>query len=92
MIGWAVPFIWAVIWAAITVPWVRAVMHRERTTWEEESNIMTSTMMKPPAPPTSVLEPGTIVKEEGNRESSTSAETAVEHPQGSSEGAQNTPV
>lgn len=77
-LGWAVPFIWAAIWAAITVPWVRSVMYKERTTWEEESNIMISTMDKPPALPTSVVDSNAAIKEEVNRESSTSGETDVE--------------
>jgi len=39
MLGWAVPFIWAGIWAAITLPWVRAMMAKERKSWEEDSTI-----------------------------------------------------
>ncbi|KAG9239857.1 hypothetical protein BJ878DRAFT_530347 [Calycina marina] len=50
-IGWGVPFLWAGIWAAITVTWVRSVMHRETVSWEEESAIMTATMPEPAAPP-----------------------------------------
>jgi len=38
-IGWVVPFIWAAIWAAITVPWVRATLRREAVNWEESSII-----------------------------------------------------
>ncbi|KUJ15886.1 uncharacterized protein LY89DRAFT_567853, partial [Mollisia scopiformis] len=34
-IGWGVPFLWAGIWAAITVPWVRSTMGKERRGWEE---------------------------------------------------------
>ncbi|KAH8598335.1 hypothetical protein B0O99DRAFT_59435 [Bisporella sp. PMI_857] len=52
-IGWGVPFLWAGIWAAITVPWVQSVMRKEKNAWEEESAIMTATMMKPPPPPPS---------------------------------------
>jgi hypothetical protein len=69
VLGWAVPFIWAGVWAAITVPWVRSALHRERVSWEEESNIMTSTMN------------GVRGTETGNKQSeepSTSGETAVE--------------
>jgi len=50
-IGWAVPFIWAAIWAAITVPWVRSALHTERTKWEEESSIISDTMKPVNAPP-----------------------------------------
>jgi len=39
-IGWGVPFVWAGIWAAITVPWVRSVMAKEKKDWEEDSAIM----------------------------------------------------
>jgi hypothetical protein len=48
MSGWGVPFLWAGIWGAITVPWVRSVMHMERTKWEEEMDLMKSTMLPPP--------------------------------------------
>ncbi|KAJ5035157.1 uncharacterized protein L3040_008415 [Drepanopeziza brunnea f. sp. 'multigermtubi'] len=48
-IGWGVPFLWAIIWAVITVPWVRKVMARERSSWETETKMMTSTMSKPPS-------------------------------------------
>lgn len=36
-IGWGVPFLWAGIWAAITVPWVRSAMAKERHGWEDDS-------------------------------------------------------
>ncbi|KAH8805340.1 hypothetical protein F5884DRAFT_678510 [Xylogone sp. PMI_703] len=39
-IGWGVPFVWAGIWAAITVPWVRAVMAHEKQSWIEDAAIM----------------------------------------------------
>ena len=46
--GWGVPFFWALIWAAITVPWVRHVMHKETVTWEEDNQgIVPSTKMTP---------------------------------------------
>ncbi|KAG4423126.1 hypothetical protein IFR04_003763 [Cadophora malorum] len=48
-IGWGVPFLWAGIWAAITVPWVRSVMKKEKESWEAETKMMTSTMSKPPS-------------------------------------------
>jgi hypothetical protein len=37
ILGWGVPFLWAGIWASITVPWVRSVMEKERRNWEEDS-------------------------------------------------------
>ena len=40
ILGWGVPFVWAGIWAAITVPWVRSVMAKEKKDWEEDSAIM----------------------------------------------------
>lgn len=55
-IGWAVPFIWAGIWGAITVPWVRAVMHKEKMTWQKETDMMKSTMTKPPRDESSIEE------------------------------------
>lgn len=36
------PFGWAGIWAAITVPWVRRDMRVERETWELDSGISPS--------------------------------------------------
>ncbi|TAQ86515.1 hypothetical protein B7494_g5180 [Chlorociboria aeruginascens] len=36
-IGWGVPFLWAGIWAAITLPWVRSIMAKEKKSWEEDS-------------------------------------------------------
>jgi hypothetical protein len=39
-LGWGVPFLWAGIWAAITVPWVRSVMAKERKSWEEDTAIV----------------------------------------------------
>ena len=37
IIGWATPFVWAAVWAIITVPWVRHEMHRETVTWDSVS-------------------------------------------------------
>lgn len=34
--GWAVPFIWAGAWTAITVPWVHSSLHKEHVEWEAE--------------------------------------------------------
>ena len=46
--GWGVPFLWAGIWAAITVPWVRRVMHHETEAWEGDmEGIVPSTQMTP---------------------------------------------
>ncbi|KAG9783079.1 hypothetical protein KCU88_g3144, partial [Aureobasidium melanogenum] len=38
-IGWGVPFLWACIWSAISVPWVRRAMHKETVTWEEDYGV-----------------------------------------------------
>ncbi|EXJ83303.1 hypothetical protein A1O1_06922 [Capronia coronata CBS 617.96] len=38
-IGWGVPFAWACIWTAISVPWVRRAMHKETVTWEEDYGV-----------------------------------------------------
>ncbi|TVY31821.1 hypothetical protein LOCC1_G008764 [Lachnellula occidentalis] len=46
-IGWAVPFIWAGIWAAITVPWVKSVMNYERKSWEEDATILEEAKKEP---------------------------------------------
>jgi len=46
-LGWAVPFIWAAIWAAITVPWVRRVMHEETLAWETDNGVVASTKTTP---------------------------------------------
>ncbi|EXJ87135.1 hypothetical protein A1O3_04093 [Capronia epimyces CBS 606.96] len=43
-IGWGVPFLWATIWSAITIPWVRRAMHKERVTWEEDYGVEPSKM------------------------------------------------
>ncbi|RFU31585.1 hypothetical protein B7463_g4752, partial [Scytalidium lignicola] len=40
-VGWGVPFLWAGIWAAITLLKVRSVLVREKRSWEEDSAIMT---------------------------------------------------
>jgi len=39
-IGWGVPFLWAAIWAAISVPWVKRDMHLETETWELDNGIV----------------------------------------------------
>ena len=39
-IGWAVPFIWAAIWVAIAIPWVRRDMHIETITWELDQDTL----------------------------------------------------
>jgi len=38
-IGWGVPFVWAGIWAAISIPWVRREMHKEKETWELDCGV-----------------------------------------------------
>jgi hypothetical protein len=40
ILGWGVPFLWGGIWAAITVPWVRSVMAKEKKSWQEDSAMM----------------------------------------------------
>lgn len=62
------------MWAAITVPWVRSALYKERISWEEEEKMMTSTMLKPPVPPAGRSLEANKVSEEP----STSGETAVE--------------
>lgn len=37
--GWATPFVWMAVWAAISIPWVRSEMHRETVTWESVCKI-----------------------------------------------------
>ncbi|OJI99203.1 hypothetical protein ASPVEDRAFT_125535 [Aspergillus versicolor CBS 583.65] len=32
-IGWAAPFVWAGIWALITIPWVQSDLRREKEAW-----------------------------------------------------------
>ncbi|KAE8453948.1 hypothetical protein EG329_007724 [Mollisiaceae sp. DMI_Dod_QoI] len=49
-IGWGVPFLWAGIWAAITVLWVKSVMGKERRSWEEDS-VLVVDKEKASAPP-----------------------------------------
>ncbi|KAI9697467.1 MAG: hypothetical protein M1820_007802 [Bogoriella megaspora] len=33
-VGWATPFVWAAVWALVSIPWVRYELHRESRTWE----------------------------------------------------------
>jgi len=49
-IGWGVPFLWAGIWAAITVLWVKSVMGKERRSWEDDSALVVD-KEKETAPP-----------------------------------------
>jgi hypothetical protein len=53
-------------------------MHEEKTSWEEDTTVITSTMMKPPAPPHGGVS-ATDTEANGNTtaKSSTSGETAV---------------
>lgn len=39
-IGWAVPFVWAAVWAVITVLWVPRMMRQERRAWERANNLV----------------------------------------------------
>jgi hypothetical protein len=38
--GWGVPFLWAGIWTAISIPWIRREMHKEKVTWEMDYGIV----------------------------------------------------
>lgn len=49
ILGWGVPFLWGGIWAAITVPWVRSVMAKERKSWEEDSAVVDEAIGSAPA-------------------------------------------
>lgn len=35
-VGWAVPFVWAGIWLAITFPWVQTRLRQEHREWDEK--------------------------------------------------------
>ena len=32
-VGWVLPFLWAVIWTAITIPWVQRELKKEYEEW-----------------------------------------------------------
>lgn len=57
--GWAVPFIWATIWAFISLRWCKRAMEVEREEWEttngpikiKELSMETPTSPRDPAPP-----------------------------------------
>ena len=34
-LGWVLPFLWAGIWAAITIPWVQRDLEKEYNDWTE---------------------------------------------------------
>lgn len=34
-LGWSLPFAWALIWTAITIPWVQSDLRREKKAWAE---------------------------------------------------------
>lgn len=34
-VGWALPFIWAGVWTAITFPWVKSSLRKEERNWLE---------------------------------------------------------
>jgi hypothetical protein len=48
--GWGVPFLWAGIWGAITLLWVRSVMAMEKKSWQEDSAIVAE-VKETPGPP-----------------------------------------
>lgn len=81
-IGWGVPFLWAGIWGAITLPWVRSVMDYERRSWEEDSADMAE-MRKDSAP--SSAAPGPLA-EKASQESTLADEDTNGHKKGTSPG------
>ncbi|KAL4939931.1 hypothetical protein BDV06DRAFT_230732 [Aspergillus oleicola] len=32
-VGWGAPFVWAILWALITIPWVQSDLRREKEAW-----------------------------------------------------------
>ncbi|KAI5282481.1 hypothetical protein KEM54_002712 [Ascosphaera aggregata] len=34
-VGWSLPFVWAAIWTAITIPWVQWFLRREKKAWSQ---------------------------------------------------------
>ncbi|KAF4763480.1 hypothetical protein HAV15_001889 [Penicillium sp. str.  len=34
-LGWTLPFVWAIIWTLITIPWVQSDLRREKKAWAE---------------------------------------------------------
>ncbi|KAJ5525152.1 hypothetical protein N7494_011802 [Penicillium frequentans] len=34
-LGWSLPFAWALVWTAITIPWVKSELRREKKAWAE---------------------------------------------------------
>lgn len=34
-LGWTLPFVWALIWTLITIPWVQSDLRREKAAWAE---------------------------------------------------------
>lgn len=40
--GWGVPFVWAAIWAGISVVWVRRDLYQEAEEWEMDKDAMLS--------------------------------------------------
>ncbi|KAJ5760667.1 hypothetical protein N7520_007823 [Penicillium odoratum] len=34
-LGWSLPFAWALVWTAITIPWVQSDLRREKKAWAE---------------------------------------------------------
>ncbi|RMZ87676.1 hypothetical protein DV736_g5103, partial [Chaetothyriales sp. CBS 134916] len=38
-LGWGVPFFWALVWAFLSVIWVKRDMRKERIAWEEDNEV-----------------------------------------------------
>jgi hypothetical protein len=52
--------VWAAIWAAITVPWVRSAMAKEKKSWEEDSASVVDAEKKPAA--SAAVAPGPLAE------------------------------
>ena len=46
-IGWGVPFVWAVIWAGISIVWVRRDLDKETEAWESDKGVALSDKKEP---------------------------------------------
>ncbi|KAJ9200862.1 hypothetical protein DTO166G4_5795 [Paecilomyces variotii] len=54
-LGWALPFAWAGVWTAITIPWVQSDLRREKAAWAEHrglGGIPYTDDINAPTPPT----------------------------------------
>ncbi|GAD91682.1 hypothetical protein PVAR5_0255 [Paecilomyces variotii No. 5] len=38
-LGWSLPFAWAAVWTAITIPWVQSDLRREKKAWAEHHDL-----------------------------------------------------